>query len=302
MLRSYDEVLKRVLEGSPVTLAVAAAEDREVLECVAMAKGMGLCDALLVGDPERIAPLAEEVGLKDFQVIPDPDPVSAALTASEAVRNRRAQVLMKGLVNTSDFMRGVLNPDKGLRTGNLISHLSVFQIPGEERLVFHSDGGINIAPDLDAKRGILANALVALRALGYECPNVAILSANEQVNPKMQSTVDAAALVEEWKSGAFGDCVVEGPIALDVAVSPEAAKHKGIDSKISGEVDLFLMPNIEAGNVAGKSLIYYAKAQMAGLVLGAAAPIVLTSRSETAKGKLYSIAMACLVSQGSANL
>ncbi|MCX7828240.1 MAG: bifunctional enoyl-CoA hydratase/phosphate acetyltransferase [Thermanaerothrix sp.] len=302
MLRSYDEVLKRVSEGSPVTLAVAAAEDREVLECVAMAKGMGLCDALLVGDPERIAPLAEEVGLKDFEVIPDPDPVSAALTASDAVRNRRAQVLMKGLVNTSDFMRGVLNPDKGLRTGNLISHLSVFQIPGEERLVFHSDGGINIAPDLEAKRGILRNALGALRALGYQRPNVALLAANEQVNPKMQATVDAAALVEEWKSGAFGDCVVEGPIALDVAVSPEAARHKGIDSKITGQVDLFLMPNIEAGNVAGKSLIYYANAQMAGLVLGAASPIVLTSRSETARGKLYSIALACLVSQGSGSL
>lgn len=298
MLRSYDQVLDRVRSGGRVTLAVASAEDMEVLRCVAMAQEEGICDALLVGDPSKIGPMAKELGLSDLPVIADPDPASAAVTAANEVRAGRAQVLMKGLVNTSDFMRGVLNPDKGLRTGSLISHLSVFQIPGEDRLVFHTDGGINIAPDLEAKRGILRNALSALWALGYERPNVAVLCANEQVNPKMQATVDAAALVEEWGRGEFGSCVMEGPIALDVAISPEAAHHKGIESRISGQVDLFLMPNIETGNVAGKSLIYYAKAQMAGLVLGAKAPIVLTSRAETARGKLYSIAMACLVSQG----
>jgi len=202
---------------------------------------------------------------------------------------------MKGLVNSSDFMRAVLNAEAGLRTGRLLSHLAVFEVPGQRKLLFLSDGGINIAPGLEEKRQILENALGALAAMGYREPKVGILTANEQVNPKMSATTDAAALVEAWRSGAFSvPCVVEGPVALDVAVCPEAARHKRIDSAITGEVDLLIMPNIEAGNVCGKTLIHFAGARMAGLVLGAAAPIVMTSRAETAEGKRDSIALACL--------
>ena len=294
MLRNFEEVIERTRQLGGKSLAVAAAGDREVLEAVRLAGEQGVARGILVGDREAIRPLAEELGLGDLRVIHEPDPAASAVRAAELVRVGEAQVLLKGMVNSSDFMRGVLHPEKGLRTGRLLSHLAAFQIPGEGKLVFHSDGGINIAPDLEAKKGILANALAAL---GYHAPKVAVITANEQVNPKMPATVDAAALVEAWKAGAFRvPCVVEGPIALDVALSPEAARHKGIESAVSGDVDLFLMPNIEAGNVAGKSLLHYARAQMAGLVLGAAAPVVLTSRSETAEGKLYSIALACLAS------
>ena len=297
MLRNFEEVIERTRQLGGKSLAVAAAGDREVLEAVRLAGEQGVARGILVGDREAIRPLPEELGLGDLRVIHEPDPAAAAVRAAELVRVGEAQVLLKGMVNSSDFMRGVLHPEKGLRTGRLLSHLAAFQIPGEGKLVFHSDGGINIAPDLEAKKGILANALAALAALGYHAPKVAVITANEQVNPKMPATVDAAALVEAWKAGAFRvPCVVEGPIALDVALSPEAARHKGIESAVSGDVDLFLMPNIEAGNVAGKSLLHYARAQMAGLVLGAAAPVVLTSRSETAEGKLYSIALACLAS------
>ncbi len=295
MLRNFEEVIEQTRKLGGREVAVAAAGDREVLEAVRLAGEKGVARGLLVGDEGTIRPLAEELGLGDLRVVHEPDPAAAAVRAAELVHRGEAQVLLKGLVNSSDFMRGVLHPEKGLRTGRLLSHLAVFQIPGTPKLAFHTDGGINIAPDLEAKKGILANALAALAALGYDAPKVAAITANEQVNPKMPATVDAAGLVEAWKAGAFEvPCVVEGPIALDVALSPEAARHKGIESAVSGDVDLFLMPNIEAGNVAGKSLLHYAGAQMAGLVLGAAAPVVLTSRAETAQGKLVSIALACL--------
>ncbi|MDR2067582.1 MAG: phosphate butyryltransferase, partial [Holosporaceae bacterium] len=201
-------------------------------------------------------------------------------------------VLMKGLVNTSDYLRAVLDKENGLRSGHLLSHLAAFELPGRARLTFVTDGGLNIAPDLEEKKSILKNALGSLRKMGYEHPNVAVLTANEQVNEKAVSTVHASAITQAAQAGEFGNCTVEGPIAFDVAISKEAARHKQIDSKISGDVDLFLVPCIEVGNVMGKIMSMLLGAKMSGIVLGASAPVVLTSRSETAESKLNSILLA----------
>ena len=295
MLRNFQDVLANAANYGRVKISVAVAQDKDVLQALKLAHDAGLVEPLLVGDAAAIRPLLAEVGLPpDTTVVDEPDINKAALAAVELVHNGKAEVVMKGLVNTSDFLKAVLNAEIGLRTGRLLSHLAAFEVPGESRLIFHSDGGMNIAPSLAEKKDILVNALLMLQSLGIDQPNVAVLTANEQINPKMPATTDAKALTDMSLAGELPAGIVEGPIALDVAISPEAAKHKGIVSRISGQVDLFLMPNIETGNSMGKSLLYYAKAKMAGVVLGATNPIVLTSRSETPEGKLYSIALACL--------
>jgi len=298
LYRTFQEVLEKVKGREVLTISVAVAQDKDVLEAIKLAQEAQLARAVLVGNKAEIIPMLEEIGLSDdILIIDEPDINKAALKAVSLLKKREAQVLMKGLINSSDFLKAVLNSKEGLRTGRLLSHLAAFEVPGQEKLVFHTDGGMNIAPDLEQKKDILINAILALNAMGVEKPNVAVLTANEKVNPKMPATVDAQALVEMWEKGVFPPCVVEGPIALDVAVSSEAALHKGIESKISGKVDLFLMPNIETGNACGKAMVHYAGAKMAGLVLGATNPIVMTSRAETAIGKLNSIALACLAYQ-----
>ncbi len=296
MYRCYQEVLDTVKGRGMVTISVAAADDAEVLEAVKLAYDAGIARAILVGDAGKIQPLVAEIGLPaDTPVLDEADPARAALKAVALVHEGEAQVLMKGLVNSSDFLKAVLNKEKGLRTGRLLSHLAVFEIPGQRKLLFVTDGGMNIAPSLEEKKDILVNAMLALNDMGLERPYVAVLTANETVNPKMPATVDAQILSEMSGKGELPPGIVEGPVALDVAVSAEAAEHKKIDSKIAGNVDLMLVPNIETGNGIGKALIYYAGAKMAGLVLGAASPVVMTSRAETAEGKLNSIALACLM-------
>ncbi len=299
MYRNYQEIRERVKGGGPVTVSVAVAQDREVLAALKMAAQEGIAKAILVGNEAEIRPLLKVVGLpEDTPIVHESDAAKAALKAVSLVRRGEAQVLMKGLINSSDFLRAVLNQEEGLRTGRLLSHLGAFEVPGQEKLLFVSDGGMNIAPGLKEKKDILVNAMLALQGMGIAEPRVALLTANEMVNPKMIATVDAQTLAEMAAAGELPNGVIEGPIALDVAFSPEAAGHKGISSRISGQVDLYLVPTIEVGNVLGKSLIYFAGAKMAGVILGATHPIVMTSRAETPEGKLNSIAMACLMNTG----
>lgn len=295
MLRSFQEILARGKSFGKVTISVAAAQDSDVLQAVKAAQDNGLADAILVGDANVIESLAAKTGLSpDTRIVNETDVVKAALTAVSLVRAGEAQVLMKGLINSSDFLRAVLNSEKGLRTGRLLSHLACLEVPGNEKLMFVTDGGMNILPSLGDKKDILMNSVLALHNMGVDCPKVALLTANEMVNPKMPATTNAQTLVQLSVAGELPRCIVEGPIALDVAVNPEAGRHKGITSRIAGQVDIFLVPNIETGNVMGKTLIQFAKAKMAGIVLGAANPIVMTSRAETPEGKLYSMAAACL--------
>ncbi len=296
LFRNYQEMIEKARSLGPVSMSVAVAQDRDVLEAVKMAEDAGIARAILVGNEDAIRSRADEVGLRrDMEIIHEGDDFKAALKAVELVSTGRAGILMKGLVNTSVFMKAVLDKEVGLRTGNLLSHLAVFEIPNAKKLLFHTDGGINVAPDLEQKKQILINALYALKEMGVINPKVAVLTANEKVSEKMPATVDASKLTMMNNDGLIPvSCVLEGPIALDVATDPHAAEHKGIASRITGEVDLLLFPNIEAGNIMGKTLIHYAGAKMAGIVLGTSHPVVLASRAETAEGKLNSIALAAL--------
>ena len=297
MIKDFDALVKQAQGLGRKTVAIGAAEDAEVLEAVRDAASLGLADAILVGDRAGIMEKAGRAGIPaSARVIDMADRTAATLEAARLVRTGEADVLVKGALNTSDFLKAALDKVKGLRTGGLLSHFAAFEIPGEPKLIFQSDGGMNVAPELAEKKEIILNAVRALHRLGIAEPKVAVLTANEQVNPKVRSTTDAAALVEAWKAGAFPSCIVEGPIAFDVATSAEAARRKGLESRIAGETDLFIMPSIEAGNIMGKILIRYAGARMAGVVLGALRPIVLVSRADDAVAKINSLALACIVS------
>lgn len=294
MLKNFTDLLERVKSIEPRTVSVAVAQDEAVMSAVRDAAKIGFIKPVLVGDGAKIREIGDKIGFTDYELVDCPDEAEAMKTAVELVRNKKADVLMKGIVNTAVYMRGVLNKEYGLRTGNLLSLLAVYEMPQYHKLIYCSDSGINVAPDLEQKKVIMRSALNAMKNLGFENPNVAILTANEMVDPKVISTVDAAALVEMVKKGELPPCTAEGPIAFDVAFDKHAAEHKGIDSKIAGDVDLLIFPNIEAGNIMGKSWLQFNGAKWAGIVLGAAAPVILGSRSDTPEIKINSIALACL--------
>jgi phosphate butyryltransferase len=227
-------------------------------------------------------------------VIPAQTDEQSAYLAAELAQRGAVGCLMKGMINSSLFLKGVLHRDFHLRNGQLLSHLSIFEVPGFSRLLFLSDGGLNIHPNLAEKDSILLNAIDFMRRLGIDTPKVALLAANEQVNEKMPETLDAWQLSQRAQQGHFGSAVVEGPLPLDLAISKEAVAHKGITSKINGEADLLFAPTIEVGNVLGKAITYFGNGVMAGLVLGAKVPLILTSRADSYDAKLASIAFARL--------
>ena len=298
MLKNFDEVQERVRSiREPYIVSVAAAEDKELLLAVKTAAELGFVRPVLTGDPKAVGEICADIGLKPLDILEAHGEEEAVAVAVKSVREGGAQVLMKGLVNTSIYMRGILNKEQGLRTGRLLSMMAVYEAPGYHKLVYCSDSGINVAPNLEQKKDILKNILLATRSIGLETPKVAALTANEMVDPKIQSTVDAAGLVEYVASGVLGPdlpCVIEGPIAFDVAFDPHAAAHKKLDSKITGETDIVIFPNMEAGNIMGKSWIHLCKCRWAGIVLGATHPVILGSRADTPEIKLNSIALACL--------
>lgn len=297
MLQNFTKMLQVLPRDKKFRVCVAAAEDEELLRAVAMAVDMGFVQPVLVGNAERLVALAAEAGLDTAILIPCDDKDKCAAVAVNAVRSGQADVLMKGSINTADYMRAILHRDCGLRSGSLLSTFAVYEVKEYHKLLCCTDSGINVAPDLEAKKHILENALGAMRKMGLSTPKVALLAANEMVHPKIAATVDAAALVEMAHKGDFGSCILEGPIAFDVAFDPHAAAHKGLKSNISGEVDCILAPNIETGNALGKSWLTFNKAKWAGVVLGATHPVVLGSRSDSAEVKINSIALACLLAQ-----
>lgn len=275
-------------------MCIAAAAEETVLQAVRDARKEDIVDFVLVGDEERIWRMAmtNSLNLQGIEIINIKDPLAAVERAVKEVAAGNADILMKGMVNSSDFLRAVLSPAGGLRTGRILSHLAVYEIPGYYRLIYMTDGGLNISPDLEQKKGITTNSVEFLHSIGMEEPYVAVLTANEKVNPKVQSTVDAHELKLAALRGEIPRAVVDGPMALDVAINLEAATHKGIESEVAGRADLLVVPNIEAGNLLGKAIIYFASGKMGGLVLGAAKPVILTSRNESSYGKLASIALA----------
>lgn len=294
MLKNFDDLLDQVKRTDPRKVCVAVAEDRAVMTAVKDAAEMGFINPILVGDEKKIAAVGEEIGFKNYEIVGCSSEEESLVKAVTMVHNREADVLMKGLVNTAVYMRGILNKEYGLRTGRLLSLLAVYQLPQYHKLIYASDSGINVAPDLEQKKVIMTNALEAMKKFGLERPKTAILTANEMLDPKVISTVEAAALTEMAAKGEIPPCIPEGPISFDIAFDKAAAEHKGIQSKIAGDVDLLIFPNIEAGNIMGKSWLHFNQAKWAGIVLGAAAPVILGSRSDTPEIKINSIALACL--------
>lgn len=296
MIKSFDDVISRVKSSGIKKVAVAVAQDEPVLEAIRDAKSMGIADAILVGDKEKIEAAAESVGLdiNQFQVIDEPNNAQAAKKAVELVSSGSADMVMKGLIDTATFLKAVLDKEKGLRTGKVLSHVAVFDVPALQRIVIITDAAMNIAPDLMTKKQILENAVLVAKGIGIEIPKVAVVAAVEVVNPDMQPTIDAAVLSKMNDRGQIKGCVVDGPFAIDNAISEEAAEHKGIKSPVAGKADIILVPNIETGNVMYKTLTYTSNAKNGGIIAGAAAPIILTSRSDSHESKMYSIALASL--------
>lgn len=298
-MKSFEEVRQHVT-ASPrqKVIAVAAAEDQDVLEALKAAREMKLADAILVGNKEMIIEAAQKVGydLVNGQIIPEADPFQAARKAVDCVRRGQANILMKGQLSTALFLKAILDKDCGLRTGAILSHVAVFEANSLDRLLLVTDCAMNISPGLQEKIQILRNAAVVTRALGIKEPKVAAVAAVETVNPDMPATMEAAILAKMCDRGQIKDMVIDGPLALDNAVSLESARHKGIKSPVAGQADVILVPNIEAGNIMYKTLVYLAAAQNAGVIMGAAAPVVLTSRSDSSQTKLNSIALSLLIS------
>jgi phosphate butyryltransferase len=291
--------LEKARQLPEVKIAVAAAEDAEVLEGVRLAAEEGVATPILVGAVEKIKQLADQVGLSldGVELVDQPNPKEAAREATRLVREGKADVLMKGMLQTADLMRAVLDEKIGLRTGRLLTHVGIFDVPTFDRLVMVSDGGIAIAPTLEQKATVVQNAIELAHGLGIVEPKVALLAAVELVNPAMPATLDAASLTKMADRGQIKGGLVDGPLALDNAVNMEAAKHKKISSPVAGQADILIVPDIEAGNILSKSLVYFANSTLAGVVMGAAKPIVLTSRADTPLSKMLSIAAAALVSR-----
>lgn len=297
MIKSFEEVLKIARERGPKTVAVACAQDTDVLRAVDNAKQNGIVNAILVGDLEKIEAIAkaEKINLSEYEVVDVKDLAEASLTAVELVSSGKAHMVMKGLVDTGIILKAVLNKEVGLRTGSVLSHVAIFDVLNYPRLLLVTDAAMNIAPTLEQKKQIIENSLQVARGLDIELPKVGVICAKEKVNPKMPATVDAGELVKMNENGELTGCIVGGPFALDNAVSEEAAKLKGIDHPVAGKADVLMCPNIESGNILYKTLGFLANAKSAGIIVGAKAPIILTSRADSEDAKLNSIALGVLM-------
>ncbi|GAA0747934.1 phosphate butyryltransferase [Clostridium oceanicum] len=296
MVKSLNELLSLAKEREKKVLSVAVAQDKEVLLSVIEAVNLGMVKAILVGDEKEIRDIAkkENFNLDSIKIIDEKDKTKAAKIAVSLVSEGEADFIMKGMLGTADLLRAVLNKEAGLRYKKVLSHVMIYDVEAYHKLLFLTDGGMVPYPEITEKIAIVENAVELAHSLEIDEPKVAPICAVEVVNPSMQATIDAAALTQMNKRGQIKGCIIDGPLALDNAISKEAAKHKGIKSKVAGEADILLVPNIESGNFLGKSMTYLAKGENAGIILGAKCPIVLVSRADTYKSKLYSIALGAL--------
>ena len=290
MSKNFDDLLSRLKGVKRKKVAVAVAQDEPVLEAVKEAKEQGIADAILVGDKEKIKEIAAKVDMDitQYEIIHEADPKKATLFAVQLVSSGKADMVMKGLVDTATFLRSVLNKEVGLRTGKIMSHCAVFEIEGIDRLIFLTDAAFNTYPDLKAKVQIVQNAVSVAHACGVELPKVAPVCAVEVVNPDMPATIDASLLTTMNARGQIKGCIIDGPLALDNAISEEAAHHKGISGPVAGKADILMLPNIETANVMYKCLTYTSKSRNGGLLVGTSAPVILTSRADRKSTRLNS--------------
>lgn len=299
MLNTFQQIIDEAKSEGRQRVAVAAANDADVLEAVKMAVEAGLADFTLFGDGASIESLADKVGLplEGLEIVDETGIAAAALKAVEHVSSGRAGTLMKGLIGTSDFLRAVLDKEVGLRTGSLLSHVAVIKSPKFDRFFYLTDGAMNISPTLEQKVQIISNAAKVAHALGNPEPKVACICAVETVNPDMPATLDAALLAKMSDRRQIKGCIVDGPFGLDNAVSEESARHKGVSGPVAGRAEVLLCPEINTGNVIYKALSYFAEVECGAVISGARAPIVLTSRADSPRTKLLSIATAAAIAR-----
>ncbi len=299
MSKSFDDILSKLKTAEVKKMSVAVAQDTHVLEAVKVAKERGIVIPILVGDLDLIREKADEIGmdLEGYEIIDEKDTVAAARRAVSLVHDGKADIYMKGALETKDFLKSVLDKEVGLRTGKPLSHVCVFEIPGIDRLLFLTDVAFMPYPTLEDKKVIIEYTVDVAKACGVECPKVAPLAAVEVVNPKMPVTVEAAELTRMNEEGEITGCIVDGPLSMDLAIDPEAAQHKAgaLDRKIVGDADILLFPDIHAGNLVYKTIVRLATVKNGNILTGTKAPVILTSRSDSVEVKVNSIALAAVV-------
>ncbi|MBE0666507.1 MAG: bifunctional enoyl-CoA hydratase/phosphate acetyltransferase [Bacteroidales bacterium] len=299
ILKHLSQLKDILVDKQTRRLVLAAAQDLTSLSSVMKAAKDGFIEPILVGDKESIQNIASKnnLDIKGVRMIHEPDTEMAVEIAVKMVRSNQADILMKGKVGTSTLLKAVLNKEWGLRTGALLSHIALFEVEAYHKLIAVTDVAMNISPNLQDKISIVNNSVACLNRLGVDMPKVAVLGAVEMVSENMQATLDAALLSKMNQRDQIKHCIIDGPLAFDNAISLDSANHKGIRSDVAGDTDLLLMPDIEVGNVLYKSLVFFAHAKVAAVILGAAVPIVLTSRSDSDQAKYDSILLAAAVTK-----
>ncbi len=301
VLKSYDVLVEKVKAlPEKKRVIVAAAGDEHTLEAVFNAVDEGIITPVLVGDKAKILDILGKMNREfDADSIYDvPDPVDAAAKTVELIREGKGDFIMKGKLETAQILKPVVNKETGLGQGRVMSHFVLNQLPNYHKLIVTTDGGMMTYPTLEQKKDIIENTVDTLKSLGYDCPKVACVAAVEKVNPKMPETVEADQLAQMNKNGEIKDCIVAGPISLDIALDKEVANIKGYDNEVAGDADVILVPNIQVGNVLGKSIVTIAGGKMAGFIVGAKVPIVLTSRGSSAEEKYLSLVLAAAAVAG----
>jgi phosphate butyryltransferase len=302
----FDDIIglaRKAARKKAPRVAVAGAHDPMVLDVLCDAAGQGFASPMLFGDEARIKAMASRrrLDLEGCSVIDVPDPVQAARQATEAASSGEAEVLMKGMVTTATLMKAALDSEIGIKTERLMTHVAVIEVDGFKRIMLMSDGGIVIAPQLEQKVEIVKNAISVAHALGLKLPKVALLSSIEIVNTKMKSAVDAAIIAKMADRGQIKGGIVDGPLAFDNAISPEAAKQKGIKSPVAGAADILIVGDTDVGNVFYKTVTYFLgkRARTAGIIVGGTVPMVVVSRADTYEARLNSIAVGCVLASRS---
>ena len=300
MINKLDEIIDKLKGSEKMILSIAQAEDEELLEAVNEAVKENIITPILIGNEESIRAICNKIEFKldNIKIINSKDIKESSKIAVSLVTNKEADFIMKGIVDTSILLKEVLNKEYGLRNSSLLSHVAIYEIESYHKLLILTDAGMNICPDYKSKEKILLNAIKVAKSLEIENIKIAALAAKEKVDANMQATIDADLLKKNFKESSNKECIViEGPLSFDIAICKQSSLIKGLNSKVSGDVDILLVPNIEAGNMLGKSFTYMANAKSAGIIMGAKVPIILPSRSDNHQSKLYSIAYGALVSK-----
>ena len=298
-IRTFAQLLEAAMQRAPKRVAIVGGGQRQTLDAARRARAMGLAHCLFIDSPARLASTAKDQGIEltGMEIVEEADMVQAAYKAVDMIHGGQADLVMNGRALPVELMKAALDREKGLRIGKVISDVSIFEIPGFDRLIFVSDVAIVVSPNLAQKVAIVQNAIDTAIELGVEQPKVAILAATEMVNPEMPANMDAANLSKMSERGQIRGGLVDGPLALDNAISLKAAQMKGIDSRVAGCADILITPDVESGNILAKALAYFAKGQMAGVVVGAKCPIVMPSRSDPPRQKLLSLALGVYLSR-----